>query len=276
MNATRPTLPQRVTAVLRAREYVVFFAIGLFALDLAVPIISGWMRLGGPFSEIMYSSWGALADAVASRSPLIGAVWVAYVLVMTWFRAGYIRSLAGPTRLRPASGRQFLNLLGFQVILEVVGALGTWGIVASGEDNALGANLAAFAQLAVYLVVLYADYIIVLGGVGPLRGIGLSARMVRMHFLISAGLLLIVTLVGQLSAGLFTEDTLTSLARSLPMLLVQCVVMGALIFVADVVLVVLYLDDVQNGRLKLRRVAGAAPDAADRESDEKGSPSSRG
>ena len=248
MNATRPTLPQRVTAVLRAREYVVFYAIALFALDLAVPILSGWMRLGGPFSEIMYSSWGALADAVATRSLLIGAVWVVYVLLMTWFRAGYIQSLAGPTRLRPASTRQFLSLLGFEVILEVVGALGTWGIVASGE-NALGANLAAFAQLAVYLVVLYADYIIVLGGVGPLRGMRLSARMVRLHFLLSAGILLVVTLIGQLSSGLFTENVLTSLGRSLPMLLVQCVIMGAVIFVADVVLVVLYQDDTAKGRI---------------------------
>ena len=254
MNATRPTLPQRVTAVLRAREYVVFFAIGLFALDLAVPIVSGWMRLGGPFSEIMYSSWGALADAVATRSPLIGAVWVVYVLLMTWFRAGYIRSLAGPTRLRPASARQFLNLLAFQVILEVVGALGMWGIVAAGDD-ALWANLAAFAQLAVYLVVLYADYIIVLGDVGPLRGIRLSARMVRLHFLLSAGILLVVTLVGQLSASLFTENVLTSLARSLPMLLVQCVVMGAVIFVADIVLVVLYQEDTANGRIVTAKAA---------------------
>ena len=254
MNATRPTLPQRVTAVLRAREYVVFFAIGLFALDLAIPILSGWMRLGGPFSEIMYSSWGALADAVATRSPLIGAVWVVYVLLMTWFRAGYIRSLAGPTRLRPASARQFLDLLAFQVILEVVGALGMWGIVAAGDD-ALWANLAAFAQLAVYLVVLYADYIIVLGDVGPLRGIRLSARMVRLHFLLSAGILLVVTLVGQLSASLFTENVLTSLARSLPMLLVQCVVMGAVIFVADIVLVVLYQEDTANGRIVTAKAA---------------------
>ena len=254
MNATRPTLPQRVTAVLRAREYVVFFAIGLFALDLAVPIVSGWMRLGGPFSEIMYSSWGALADAVATRSPLIGAVWVVYVLLMTWFRAGYIRSLAGPTRLRPASARQFLDLLAFQVILEVVGALGMWGIVAAGDD-ALWANLAAFAQLAVYLVVLYADYIIVLGDVGPLRGIRLSARMVRLHFLLSAGILLVVTLVGQLSASLFTENVLTSLARSLPMLLVQCVVMGAVIFVADIVPVVLYQEDTANGRIVTAKAA---------------------
>ena len=35
------------------------------------------------------------------------------------------------------------------------------------------------------------------------------------------------------------------------MLLVQCVMMGGVVFVADVVLVVLYLDAVESGRLKL-------------------------
>jgi hypothetical protein len=268
MNATRPTLPQRVTAVLRAREYVVFFAIGLFALDLAVPILSGWIRLGGPFSEIMYDSWGPLADSIAARSALVGAVWIVYVLAMTWLRAGYIRSLAGPVHFRPASGRQFLSLLAFEVALEVVGALAAWGLVAAGED-ALTANLVAFGQLAVYFVVMYADYIIVLGGTGPLQGIRLSWRMVRLRFLLSAAIMLVVTLVGQLSAGLFGESVLTSLARALPMLLVQVVAMGALIFVADIVLVVLYQSEVESGRLEPKR-------RGDERLDEGPSPPGRG
>lgn len=264
MNATRPTLPQRVTAVLRAREFVVFFSIGLFALNLAVPIVTGWMRLGGPFSEVMYAGWGALADTVATGSVAIGAVWIVYVLVMTWLRAGYIRSLAGRTHFRPASGRQFMSLLGFELVLEVVGALGAWGLVAAG-DNALAANLVAFGQLAVYLLVLYADYIIVLGDVGPVRGIRLSLRMLRLRFLPSAALLLFVTLVGQLSTGLLGENVLTGLGRALPMLLVQTVLMGAVVFVADVALVVLYQDAVETGRLtpgKASEMARAVKDSS--------------
>jgi hypothetical protein len=261
MNATRPTLPQRVTAVLKAREYVVFFAIGLFALDVAVPIVSAWMHRGGPFAELMYNSWGPLADAVAARSVLIGAVWVVYILVVTWLRAGYIRSLVGPVHFRPASGRQFLNLLVFQVLLEVVGALGVWGFAAAGDD-AVAANLVAFGELAVYFVVLYADYIIVLGGVGPLRGIRLSLRMIRLRFLLSAGLLLLVTLVGQLSAGMLGENVITGLWRALPLLLVQSVLMGALVFVADVVLVVLYQDAVETGRLEPKRARGVTETTA--------------
>jgi len=275
MNATRPTLPQRVTAVLRARQYVVFFAIGLFALDLAAPILSGWMRLGGPFSQIMYDSWGPLADSIAARSALIGGVWLVSVLVVTWLRAGYIRSLAGPVHFRPAGGRQFASLLVFQVFLEIVGALGAWGIVLAG-DRALPANLVAFGQLAVYFAVMYADYLIVLASVGPLRGVRLSLRMVRLHFLLSAALLLVVTLIGQLSAGLFTTDVLSSLGRALPMLLVQCVLMGAVVFVADVVLVVLIQDAFESGRLRITTRASAATDSSEAAWDEEDSPSTRG
>jgi hypothetical protein len=268
MDTTRPTLPQRVTAVLRARQYIVFFSIGLFALDVAVPILSAWMHRGEPFSELMYNSWGPLADSVATRSVLIGAVWVAYVLVMTWLRAGYIRSLVGRLHLRPASGRQFLNLLVFEVFLEVVGALGVWGLVEAGQ-NVLAVNLVAFVQLVVYLVVLYADYIIVLADVGPLGGIRLSWRMVRLTMLPSAGILLVVSLAGQLSAGLLGPSVVRDLGHALPMLFVQVVLMGALIFVADVVLVVLYLRAVESGRLKLTRGA--------EEADTEGvSPSTRG
>ncbi len=268
MNATRPTLVQRVTAVLRAREYVVFFSIGLFALDVGVPVFSAWLHRGGPFSELMYNTWGPLADSVAARSVVIGSVWVVYVVALTWLRAGYIRSLVGPVHFRPAGGRQFANLLGFQVFLEVVSALGVWGLVAAGED-ALAANLVVFGQLVIYFVVLYADYIIVLGGVGPLRGVLLSWRMVRLNLLLSAGLLLFVTLVGQLSAGLLGENVISGLTRALPMLLVQCVLMGAVVFVADVVLVVLYRDAVESGRLKLMK-------AEEQAADEQGSPSSQG
>lgn len=262
MNPSRPTLPQRVLAVLRAREYVVFFSIGLFALDVGVPIASAWLHRGGPFSELLYNSWGPLADAVAARSAPIAGLWVVYILVLVWFRAGYIRSLAGPLRLGPAGTRQFLSLLGFEIILEVVGALGVWGIAAAG-DSVAAANLVAFGQLAVYFLVLYADYIIVLGDVGPLRGIRLSVRMLRLRFLPSAGLLLFVTLAGQLSSGLLGENVLTTLWRALPMLLVQCVLMGALVFVADVVLVVLYQDAVETGRLTTAKDRGTLAEEED-------------
>ena len=249
MDTTRPMLPQRVTAVLHAKQYLVFFSIGLYALDIAVPIASAWMYRHGTFAEALDKTRGALPDAVAARSALIAAVFVGYLLVMTWLRAGYIRSLMGPLHLRPADRGQFLRLLGFQLILEVGGALGIGALVLAG-DNALAANAVVLALLAFYFIVMYADYIVVISGVGPLRAIALSWRTVRLCLVPSAAILLIVTLLGDLAAGLLDDSSTGSILSALPMLLIQSVLMGAVVFAADVVLVVLYLNVVETGRLK--------------------------
>jgi hypothetical protein len=249
MDRTKTALPQRVTAVLHARQYLVFFSIALYALDVAVPIVSAWMYRSGGLKELLDNTWGPLADAVAARSALIAALFVAYLLAMTWLRAGYIRSLVGPFHLRPASTRQFLSLLGFEFILEAVAALGVGGIAWSGQD-ALAVNAVVFALLAFYFVVLYADYIIVISDVGPLRGILLSWKTVRATLLPSVAILLIVTLLGDLATGLLSDSVTGDIVRALPMLLVQCVLMGAVVFAADVTLVVLYLNAVEKGRVR--------------------------
>ena len=187
---------------------------------------------------------------------LIAAFFVVYLLVGAWLRAGYIRSLVGPFHLRPADRRQFLRLLALQLALEVVGALAAGAIVLAGDD-ALVANAVVLGLLAVYFVVLYADYIIVIADVGPLRAVALSLRTVRATLVPSALILLAVTLLGSAAVGHLDERVTGSLARAMPMMLVQCVLMGAVVFVADVVLVVLYLNAAETGRLKPRpRSAG--------------------
>ena len=256
MDGTRPTLLQRVTAVLHAKQYLVFFAIGLYALDFAVPIASAWLYRHEPFAELLRNTWGPLADAVAARSAVIAALFVAYVLMLTWLRAGYIRSLVGPFHLRPADRRQFLRLLAFQVTLEAVSALAAGAIVLAGDDLLL-ANAVVLGLLAFYFVVLYADYIIVIADVGPLRAIALSWRTLRAAPVLSTLILLAVTLLGRAATGLLDENVTGSLARAAPMMLVQCVLMGGVVFVADVVLVVLYLNAAETGRLSPRpRSAG--------------------
>ena len=251
MDRTKTTLPQRVTAVLHAKQYVVFFSIGLYALDVAVPILSAWMYRRGGVQELLDNTWGPLADAVAARSALIAALFVAYLLAMTWLRAGYIRSLVGPFHLRPASRRQFLSLLGFELILEGVGALGVGGIVWAGQD-ALAANLVVLGLLAFYFVVLYADYIIVIAGTGPVRSIQMSWRTVRVTLVPSAAILLAVTVLGDLASGLLSDSVTGTFVRALPMLLVQCVLMGVVVFAADVVLVVLYMNAIETVKLTPR------------------------
>ncbi|MCX6372846.1 MAG: hypothetical protein NTX16_07130 [Actinobacteria bacterium] len=238
-----------MTAVLHAKQYLVFFAIGLYTLDFAVPIGSAWLYRHEPLTELLRHTWGPLADAVAARSAVIAAVFVTYLLVGAWLRAGYIRSLVGPFHLRPADRRQFLRLLTLQLALEIVGALAAGAILLAGDDL-LPANLVVLGLLAFYLVVLYADYIIVIGDVGPLRAIALSLRTVRATLLPSALILLAVTLLGAAASGLLDEEVTGSLTRAAPMMLVQCVIMGGVVFVADVVLVVLYLNAAETGRLK--------------------------
>jgi len=247
MDRTSHTLPQRVTAVLHARQYIVFFAIGLYTLDLAVALGSAWLYRHEQLAELLRSG-GPLADAVAARSVLIAAVFIVYLLISTWLRAGYIRSLVGPLHLRPADRRQFLRLLALQLALEVVGALVAGAVVLAGDDP-LPVNAVFLVLLAFNFVVLYADYIIVIGDVGPLRAVALSWRTVKATLVPSALVLLTVSLVGIYATQLLDENVTGSVARALPMMLVQCVIMGSVLFVADVVLVVLYLDAAETGRL---------------------------
>jgi hypothetical protein len=221
MDSSRPSLPQRVTAVLHARQYIVFFSIGLYALSVAVPVLSAWMYRHAGVKDLLDNTNGPLADAVAARSALIAALFVAYLLAMTWLRAGYIRSLVGPFHLRPANRHQFLSLLGFELILEAVAALSVGCIVWAGQD-AVVANLVVFALLAFYFVVMYADYIIVIAGTGPLRGILLSWQTVRVTLLPSVAILLVVTLLGELASSLLSDSVTGDFAHALPMLLVKC------------------------------------------------------
>jgi hypothetical protein len=251
MDSTRTTLPQRVTAVLHAKQYLVFFAMGLYALDFAVPLGSAWLYRHERLAELLHNTWGPLADAAAARSLVIGAVFVVYVLVVAWLRAGYIRSLVGPFHLRPADRRQFLRLLVFELALEVVGALAAGAIVLAGGDVLL-ANTIILALLVFYFVVLYADYIIVIADVGPLRAVVLSMRTARAALIPSALVLLAVTLLGNAATGLLDDSVTGSLSRALPMMLIQCVIMGGVVFVADVVLVVVYLNAAESGKLTPR------------------------
>jgi hypothetical protein len=247
MDRTSHTLPQRVTAVLHARQYIVFFAIGLYTLDFAVALGSAWLYRHEPLKELLYNR-GPLADAVAARSALIAAIFVVYLLASTWLRAGYIRSLVGPFRLRPSDRRQFLRLLVFALALEIVGAIVAGAFVLAGDDP-LPVNAVFLGLLAFNLAVLYADYIIVIGDVGPLRAVALSWRTVKAAPIPSALVLLSVTLLGFYAARFLDQNVTGSLAGALPLMIVERVIMGGVIFVADVVLVVLYLNAAETGKL---------------------------
>lgn len=239
MDGNGPTLPQRVTAVLHARQYVVFYGIALYALDTALPLLSAWLYRHRPIAELLTDARDPLVDAVAGPSVVIGLLFAAYLLISSWLRSGYIRSLAGPLRLRPRDTRQYLRLLAFELLLEVVAAAAV-GTILLADESAAVVDLVTLALLAVYLIVLYADYAIVLSDLGVLRGLLASWRTVRANLAASALVVLSVTLLVRAGAGLLDGQVTGSLAHALPMLVVQCVLLGAVVFAADVTLVVVY------------------------------------
>lgn len=247
MTGEGPTLLQRVTAVLRTRQYVVFFAIALYALDVLVPLLSGWLYRGGGFAHVLQNIWGPLADAVAARSLVIAGVFVVYVVAKSWLRAGYIRSLTGPFHAGPANRGQFARLLGLELILEGISA-GSVGLVVLAGAKSPVAGGVVIALLVIYLVVIYADYVVVLSDAGPLRALAVSWRTVRRAFIPSALVLLTVTVAADAAARLLSDAVTTSLLRAAPMLLVECVAMGTLVFIADIVLIAIYLGTVEEDR----------------------------
>lgn len=253
MDATGHTLTQRVIAVLRARQYVLFYAIGLYAFGFAVTLTSAWLYRHRPIGELLDDARSPLIDAVAGRSASILLLFLAYIAVSTWLRAGYIRSLNGDFHLRPRDTAQFLRLLTLNVVLAVVYAIGSavmvWGSQAATAGN-VAAALAAAVLMAISLAALYADYIIVLADTGPLAAVIRSTRVLATAFAGSVLVLLVVTLLGSPNGALLSSVAQNSLPRAMPIMVIWTVALGGILFVADVVLLVLYLDSPARGELK--------------------------
>ena len=240
MQGAQQTTARRAVAVLKARQHLVAFAIALYALDSAAPLAAAWTVRHRPFATLLDQALTPLAEAVARVSVTAAALSVLHLVLTTWLRAGYLRSLAGSLHLGPRDARQFGRLLGLQLLIAIVGAAAA-GIATlrGGEDPAIAALLAV-TLVPMTLAVLYADFAIVLGDDGPVAGIVASLRIVRRHLALSVTVTISVILAAGASAQLLTQESTGSLARALPVLVIQCVVMGAVTFVADVVLLVVF------------------------------------
>ena len=262
MHDTRRTLLPRVGAILRAKQYVVFFAIALYALDFAAPLVSGGLRRGGSLADVLEHLGAPVVDAVAGRSWAIAALALGVTALTAFFRAGYIRSIVGRFHAGPVDGRQFWRLLGLQVVIEAVVA----GTVVLGdrlpaEPSGLdwATTLALFAGMmllfALTLVIAYSDYAVVISGLSLWRALARSWQVVRLNALVTVTLFVAVTAFG----GLVTSAAaawMTGLPQALPAMVIEVVVFGAVVFVADVVLIVVYLDTMETGRLKETRSGG--------------------
>ncbi len=177
MNA-RPALLQRIGRLLRAKEFLVFYAIGLGLLDVGAPLATGWLFRHRSLATLLHTNNTVAGDALTGRGVALVAVAVAYLLVSAFFTAGYLRSLLGRLHWGPRDARQFARLFA----LLALGAVVSWG--AAALESAAGHRLGSTGlQLLVFAVatlvnvpLLYAGYAIVASNVGVTRAIVRSLR----------------------------------------------------------------------------------------------------
>lgn len=247
MDASGPTLLRRALAVLQAKQYLVFYAIPLYALLSLVPLTLSWLHDGGSADDVVGRGRAPFYDFAAAPGLAAAGVLTAYLLAYSWFRGGYIRSIVGRFHLRPHDGGQFASLLGLQVILETVSGLAVWAIAAT--DDATVTTVADLALFGIFFVVMYADYAIVITGLDPARAIARSWACVGANLPISAAVAVAVRLAGTAAAVLVARLVTDDLLHAWPILVIEIVVMGVVMFVADVILVVAYIHAVETGRL---------------------------
>lgn len=247
MDVTGPTLAQRAVAVLRAKQYLVFYAIPIHAMATAAALALSWLHDGGAIDEVLGRARAPLFDTVAAPGAAAIALAAGYLALFTWFRAGLIRSIVGRLHFRPQDAAQFWRLFALHLLIELVSAAGVWAVVA--RDEAVVAAAAGIAVFAFTFVVMYADYAIVVTGLDTPRAVARSWACVRANLALSALVVLLVTLVSSAVSAALGESLDGRLLQAAPLLLVAVVVMGLVTFVADVVLIVTYVHAIENGRL---------------------------
>ncbi len=258
MHDTRRTLLPRVGAILRAKQYVVFFAIALYALDYAAPLVSGWLRHGGSLRHVLERLGSPFVDAVAGRSVAVAGLAVGVAAVTAFFRAGYIRSIIGRFHVAPRDAHQFARLFGLQLAIEAVVAVSVvlgdqLPADPSGLDwtSGLAAVAGTLLTVGVSLVIAYADYAVVISEVSVWRGLARSWRVFRLNPLLTMLAFVTVTVLGGLVTAL-GSGWMTGLPQALPGMVIEVVLFGLVLFAADVFLIVVYLETVESGRLKER------------------------
>ncbi len=249
MNA-RPALLQRIGRLLRAKEFLVFYAIGLGLLDFAAPPATGWLFAHRSLATLLGTNNSVIGDAVAGHAVTVIAVALTYLALSAFFTGGYLRSLLGRLHWGPRDARQFSRLLAFVTLSAAL----SWGLraAASVASHHLGDTtdlVVVFAlQTIVNVPLLYAGYAIVTSNVGLVRAIVASLRTFAANAFIS--LLVMFTLFEVLLLlWQFLPGDSGSAAALLPTVLIHVLVWGSVSFVADVVLLSVYIDSIERGTI---------------------------
>jgi hypothetical protein len=248
MEMNRQTLGQRISLTLRAKQSLVFYAILLFAIDFWVPPVAALLHDHRALADLLSEAPPLFAGLFSAPGLSLAAIVLANLLLVSWLRCGYIRSIVGTLHLRPQDGFQFLSMLGLEVITEAVRWAGWLGYDTAGRSQSL-TSVFYVVLLGVYFVLLYADYAIVISGVDPITAIHRSWTAATQNAFVSLVVLLGVTLVSYLMAALLDTSMGHGVSAVLAPTIIHVLAMGTVTFVADVSLIVTYIASVERGAL---------------------------
>lgn len=251
MEMNRQSLGQRISLTLRAKQYLVFFAIGLLALDFCAPPGLAWLVERRPLGELLSGGDPLFAILFSAPGAITALVVIADLTAVAFLRAGYIRSIVGSLHAGPQGTSQFLNMLGLEVITEGVRWAAAVGLRASPSDGI--ASVVYLAFLGAYFVLLYSDYAIVISGLDPLRAIVRSWQTGIQNVLVSLLVLFGVTAFGYLLAAFVMAPTGAGFSALLPTVTIHIVALGSVSFLADVSLIATYIDSVERGAVAFGR-----------------------
>ncbi len=244
----RLALLQRIGRLLRAKEFLVFFAIALGVLDFCAPLATGWLFRHRSLATLLGTQNTVVGDAAAGRRAAVVGVALVYLFVSAFFTAGYLRSLLGSFHWGPRDGRQFGRLLGLTALTQAI----WWGLAAfSQEAGGLGQAelpLLFVVQLAVYVPLLYADYAIVASNVGVWRALVRSTQTFVANAFVSVFVLLVVFEASIVLWQLLPGTSGSALDLS-PTALIHVLVAGSINFLSDVVLLSVYIDSIERGTI---------------------------
>jgi len=252
-------LAVRISSTLRAKQFLVFFAIALIGIDLAASLLTSYLREPRQFSDVFQEQTGGVYALLHWPSPTTALIVGAAILLIAWLRCGYIRSLVGSLNYGPASAAQFLSMLGLLIATDLLYG----GLEYLARATSINEAIFSLLQLAVLLILLYADYAIIISAVDPARAVWRSLQAVGRNPLVSLGVVMVVVLLQMLVQTLVDQRIDGGFAESAGGLVLHVIAFGVIAFLTDVVLVSTYQDSVERGVLpgpRQRAVSGATED----------------
>lgn len=241
----------RISSTLHAKQFLVFFAIVLAGIDFAASMLSSYLRHPQAFGDVFQDANTSMYSLIRWPS-LTGLLVLGVTLVLiAWLRCGYIRSLVGSFRYRPSGAMQFLSMLGLLILTDLLYA----GLEYLSNATSIGGALLSLLQLLAFMLLLYADYAVVISMVDPARAVWRSLEAIGGNPILSIAVVMVVALL-QIVVQLAIDPMISGgLAGSAGVVVLRVVVFGVIAFFSDVVLVCAYVDDIERGVVPAARPA---------------------